>query len=240
MTDKLDAKNYDAILSQQDINLDTLNYIVEKDTRANKVLLDEQKKIETIVKNETEKYERLEDEYKSEIMTRYREALLKKNNALITQKYNSIVIIITVAISLLILLSIFQKYFPDFSQTILILLRIAIISIAIIWGFIVYTEITSRDRMDYDKLYLERPKTSSSLEKKREEAAKKGDLLDSVAGLLCTGEDCCSAGTKWDEDKMLCVPITKEGEGEGEDNEATSEEFSLIKANEPTDNYAKL
>ena len=237
MTD-IDAtsnKDYNSVLSNIDTDLDVLNYIVEKDTRSNQLLLDEQEKIQTIVARESEKYERLEDEYKSEILTRHRESLLKKNNALFTQKINSIIVIITIAILLLILLTIFQKHFISFSESIFIIaLRIAITSIAVIKVYLIYIEIATRDKMDYDKLHLERPTVSASLEKKREEAAEKGELLDSVAGLLCTGESCCSNETQWDENKMLCVPIAKKNK------ETASEEFRSIKANEPNDNYAKI
>ena len=121
-TDTTRNKDYNSVLSNIDTDLDVLNYIVGKDTRSNKLLLDEQKKIQTIVARESEKYERLEDEYESELLTRHRESLLKKNNALFTQKINSIIVIITIAILLLILLTIFEKHFPSFSQSIFIII----------------------------------------------------------------------------------------------------------------------
>jgi hypothetical protein len=221
-----------AVLQNQitEINssLNELHSIIDADTNDKNELLKQQNKIKAIVKKEKQNLENTERRYQENSDTQKRQIALTKNSSLRMQQYNYFTFIVVFAILSLLLLSLLEKHFPIFPSVFLIILRIIVIAVGFIWGYNVLSEIDKRDPLNYNKLNLEKPKIDSpeTIEKKRKVAEKEGDLLGSVGQLTCSGEDCCDVGTKWDSEKMLCVPI--------------EESFDNIRPNEPNNNFAKL
>ena len=209
-------------------SIDDMKKIVEKDTEDNQDLLAQQQEVKTLMEKEQLKLKNLEQEYLDNSTTQKREVLLKKNSSQRLKQYNYFFFILVSAVALLVTLSIIQKHLPFIPETIVLILRIVILAVTIIWSYTILVEIENRDSLNYNKLHLEKPIVDSpvEVEKKRKEAEEKGDLLASVAGMKCTGESCCDVGTKWDSDKMLCIPET--------------ESFDTIKPNEPNDRFSKI
>lgn len=209
-------------------SIDDMKQIINKDTQNNQELIEQQKAVQTLMEKEQARLAKLEQEYYDNSTTQYREVLMKKNSSQRMKQYNYLVVVIVFAIALLVVISIFEKHLPFIPETLLTILRIIILAVAILWGYMILIEIENRDPLNYDKLHLEKPKvdTPEEVEKKQEEAVKQGNLLASIAGMKCTGESYCDTGTKWDSTKMMCVPAT--------------EYFDTIKPNEPFDNFSKL
>lgn len=209
-------------------SLNELHSIIDADTNDKDELLKQQNKIKAIVKKEKQNLENTERRYQENSDTQKREIALTKNSSLRMQQYNYFTFVVVLTILVLLLLSLLEKHFPIFPSVFLIILRIIVIAVGFIWGYNVLSEIDKRDPLNYNKLNLEKPivDTPETIEKKRKVAEKEGDLLASVAQLTCSGEDCCDVGTKWDNEKMLCVPI--------------EESFDNIRPNEPNNNFAKL
>ena len=209
-------------------SLNELHSIIDADTNDKEELLKQQNKIKTIVEKEKQNLENTQRRYEENSDTQKREISLTKNSSLRMQQYNYFTFVVVLTILSLLLLSLLEKHFPTFSPFFLIILRIIIIAVGFIWGYNVLIELDKRDPLNYNKLNLEKPNIDSpeTIEKKRKVAEKEGDLLASVGQLICSGEDCCDAGTKWDSEKMLCVPI--------------EESFDNIRPNEPNNNFTKL
>ena len=77
-----------------------------------------------------------------------------------------------------------------------------------IYCLFVYSSISSRSPMNYNELDLAGPDapTASDIAANQVAAGKAGNLLGTVNLLGCVGSACCSAGTKWDNEKSMCVP----------------------------------
>jgi len=63
--------------------------------------------------------------------------------------------------------------------------------------------------MNYNELDLAGPAvptSSADIAANQVEAGKAGNLLGTINLLGCVGSACCSAGTKWDNEKSKCVP----------------------------------
>ena len=77
-----------------------------------------------------------------------------------------------------------------------------------IYCLFVYSSISSRSPMNYNELDLAGPAapTASDIAANQVAAGKAGNLLGTVNLLGCVGSACCSAGTKWDNEKSMCVP----------------------------------
>lgn len=209
-------------------SIEDMKQIVNRDTQNNEELIAQQNEVKIIMEKEQTRLAKLEQEYYDNSTTQKREVLMKKNSSQRMKQYNYFMIVIVFAISLLVFLTLIQKQLTFLPDTLFLILRIIILAVTIIWGYTILLEIENRDPLNYDKLHLEKPNVDSPEEvaKKQKEAEKQGDLLASVAGMKCTGESCCDVGTKWDSDKMMCVPAT--------------ESFDTIKPNEPNDNFLKL
>ncbi len=209
-------------------SLDELNKIVENDTKDKEELLEQQNHIKNIVEKERQKLEKTELQYQESADTQKREIMLKKNSSLRMQQYNSFTIVVVITIAILVILSLIVKYLPIFPEALITILRIIVIVTGSIWGFNILSEIENRDPLNYNKLNLEKPNIDSpeSIQKKRKIAEQEGDLLGTISVSGCSGEDCCDIGTKWDSEKMLCVPI--------------EESFDNIMPNQPSNYFAKL
>lgn len=224
-----------SVQQQQILHIETLKksindmkQIINKDTQNNQDLIEQQRAVQTLMEKEQARLEKLEQEYYDNSTTQHREVLMKKNSSQRMKQYNYFVIVIVFAIALLVLLTIIQNQLTFLPDSLFLILRIIILAVTIIWGYNILLEFEIRDPLNYDKLHLVKPKVDSPEEvaKKQKEAEKQGNLLASVAGMKCTEENCCDVGTKWDSNKMMCVPAT--------------EPFDTIKPNEPNDNFLKL
>lgn len=126
-------------------------------------------------------------------------------------------LLIIVAISLITILGIsmfLRNIIPD---TFIDLLTAIIIGIVIIYAFMTYRTISTRSAIDFDKLNLSNP-ISTTLDDATNEANKKiisagesGDILG-AAGIgmsgTCSGPTCCDSGTKWCSYKNKCLLAT--------------------------------
>lgn len=213
-------------VSQQ---INHLNATINDDRSKNQILLEQQNEVKEILDKEKDNIQKKIDHYNKITETGIRDAVLKKNGSQRLKQYNKIFFILTFTVAILIILYLIEKNFPFVPESILTIARIAVIAISIIICSNLNDEINSRDPIDYDKLNLEKPNvdTPEELEKKRKQAAKDGDLLGSIDMSKCKGPQNCGEGTKWDNEKMLCVPVLEES-------------FENIIANEPQENYKKL
>lgn len=206
-----------------------LNETVNNDRNKNQELLQQQNEVKEILENEKENIQRKLDNYNKITETSIRDAVLKKNGSQRLKQYNKIFFILTFTVAILIILYLVEINLPFIPEALLTIARIAVLSVTIIICLNLVNEINSRDPIDYDKLNLEKPNidTPEEIEEKRRKAAKEGDLLGSIDTSRCKGPQNCGDGTKWDNEKMLCVPVTEES-------------FENINANEPLENYKKL
>lgn len=211
-----------------EVQLNRLNQLIQSDNQKNIDLLRQQDTVKEILEVETDNLQRKYDSYEQISKTREREAFLKKNSSSRLKQYNYFIMVIVFTIALLLVLSHVDK-FDIVSEGYTTFLRVLIIALSLLWCYSILRQLQMRDPLDYDKLYLEKPRVDSDeeVERKRKLAEQKGELLDSVNNLICSGGSCCDPDTTvWDSEKMLCVPKT--------------DGFTNIRPNEPIPNFSKL
>lgn len=123
-------------------------------------------------------------------------------------------LLIVVAISLITILGIsmfLRNIIPD---TFIDLINAVIIGVVLIYAFNTYRTISYRSTIDFDKLNLSNPISTSNddaqstANKKIISAGESGDILGAAGvGLpgTCSGPTCCDAGTKWCASKNKCL-----------------------------------
>jgi hypothetical protein len=120
-------------------------------------------------------------------------------------------LLIVVAISLIVILGIsmfLRNIIPD---SFIDLLTAIIIGIILIYAFITYRTIASRSAIDFDKLNLSNPITTTKADETSEanqkiiSAGESGDILGLASSTSCSGQSCCDTGTKWCASKNKCM-----------------------------------
>lgn len=127
----------------------------------------------------------------------------------------------------MILVFIYQKkWFDVIPDSINTILYVLILSVALIYIMFVIADIASRDKMNFNKIYVPAPEELSEAD--REKMKKDGKLLglDST----CVGANCCSAdnNTVWDPELGYCKYDTDDTSGSTDDSSGDTSAFTLL------------
>ena len=217
--------SYNAKLTELNNSLDILNQTIESDKSKNKELVKQQGELIGLAQEHSKSLLSDVNKLETEKETKQREAQLKQNTGSKLTYYNYMLLVIIAGFVAYIGIYFIEKSFPFIPEYIFIILKIIIVSAAIIFCLKIYTIIQSRDPLNFNKLNLVKPSvdTPEEAEKKRQQAEKEGDLIGAISD-KCSGKDCCGENTVWDEQKMLCVPVVEET-------------YQNIRPNEPSNNY---
>ena len=123
-------------------------------------------------------------------------------------QYLKIKVVFVVVLAICIMTTLLSRRFPIVPSIFITLINMIVILMGGIYCLFVYSSISSRSPMNYNELDLAGPDapTASDIAANQVAAGKAGNLLGTVNLLGCVGSACCSAGTKWDNEKSMCVP----------------------------------
>jgi len=117
-------------------------------------------------------------------------------------QYTKITIVFIMVLIAVVIIRLMSKYITVFPESLYSFLMIVVISIGIIYVFILYVDLSARSNIDYDAIEIPPPKLDTS-----------GNLVvnspagRSIWGMFdtCKGSKCCSVGTSWSDQLSLCV-----------------------------------
>ena len=216
---------YNEKLNELNNSLDILNQAIENDQSKNKNLVKQQTELIGLAQEHSNNLLSDANNLDSTKETKQREVQLKQNAGSKLTYYNYMLLVIIAGFVAYIGIYFIEKSFPFIPEYIFVILKIIIVSAAIIFCLKIYIIIQSRDPLNFNKLNLVKPSidTPEEVEKKRQQAEKEGDLIGAISE-KCSGKECCGENTVWDEQKMLCVPVVEET-------------YQNIRPNEPSNNY---
>lgn len=172
-------------------------------------ILTHQDMVNNIVTQEKNRLKLKQDEINLELEGKKRGILMNDSYRKRYQEYTKITIIIVVSLVLCIALAVLGKTFPFIPSGILTLLCVIIIIIGLLLCYFIYSDISSRDKVNFDELNLGNPSLLSpnDIARKQQVAGKQGNLLSSINLGYCVGASCCSdaSGTVWDSTQSMCV-----------------------------------
>tara|TARA_B100000282_G_C31721003_1_gene486010 strand:+ start:496 stop:1176 length:681 start_codon:yes stop_codon:yes gene_type:complete len=217
--------SYNAKLTELNNSLDILNQAIQNDQSKSAELVEQQTELIGLAQEHSQTLLSDVNKLEAEKETKQREAQLKENSGNRLTYYNYMILVLIAGFVAYIGIYFIEKTFPSIPESIFIILKIIIVSTAIIFCLKIYMTIQSRDPLNFNKLNLVKPGVDSpeEVEKKRLQAEKEGDLIGAISE-KCRGKDCCGENTVWDEQKMLCVPVVEET-------------YQNIRPNEPSNNY---
>lgn len=217
--------SYNAKLTELNNSLEILNQAIQNDQSKSAELVQQQTELIGLAQEHSQTLLSDVNKLEAEKETKQREAQLKENSGNRLTYYNYMILVLIAGFVAYIGIHFIEKTFPFIPQSMFIILKIIIVSTAIILCLKIYMIIQSRDPLNFNKLNLVKPGVDSpeEVEKKRLQAEKEGDLIGAISE-KCRGKDCCGENTVWDEQKMLCVPVVEET-------------YQNIRPNEPSNNY---
>lgn len=122
-------------------------------------------------------------------------------------QYLKIAIAITVILLLVWIFKVIESRFPDVVPSFIYdLLTIAVVSLGLIYCYLVYSVIGTRDPLNYDQLNLAPPPNAYKDIAIAGNAAPNSNKSTSGGDLLsCSEQSCCLAGTTWSPEVGGCV-----------------------------------
>lgn len=189
-------------------DLDRLHEVSDKASNDARALLTQQTTVKEILADEHSALETAKNNMLDE-KTKYKRATaLDDSKRKRMHEYNRMAMIVIITTVLILGIVNLLDMFPFFPEWIFIIIIIAITAIAMIQIGKIYLNVLRRSPTNFDQLLFSPPKVDSPSEiaEKRDEAAKRGNLLGSIAGKTCYGSLCCDTGTKWDIDTLKCIP----------------------------------
>lgn len=168
-------------------------------------VLTEQTNMGIIVDNEKRRLDSKKEQIDAQLFAKQRMADLNDNYKKRQSYVNYMFIVLIISLIIFIVL-IKLKYMitiiPGFVFDILIAINIAVV---IIYMILTWREYNRRDRLNFDEIKLPTmPSNSSDANQNKDANKNSGNLLD--LNTSCSGQDCCVAGTEWNNGINKCVP----------------------------------
>lgn len=171
-------------------------------------VLARQQDVSAIVDEEKRRLEQKKQSIDNALDGKRRAIDLNETYRLRQSQYIRIKVVIVIVLVICILLTLLQRRFPIVPSIFITLLNLIVILIGGIYCLFIYSTISSRSPLNYNELDLAGPAapTVSDVAASQVAASKAGNLLGTINVFGCVGSACCSAGTKWDNEKSKCVP----------------------------------
>ena len=191
-------------------NLDRLNTDFEQSNRSSSAVLARQQEVSSIINEEKSRLEQKKQSIDNALVGKKRAIELNESYRMVQSQYIRIKVVIVIVLVICIALTLLNRRFPIVPSIIVTLINMIVVIIGSIYCLFIYAVISGRSTMNYNELDLAGPAapTASDVAANQVAAGKAGNLLGTVNLLGCVGSACCSAGTKWDNERSMCVPGT--------------------------------
>ena len=203
---KFDFSN-DYTGNPHDIDLDELKTgLNEKDGKVSAVLT-KQKQVNNILQSEinrlTQKKTQLDNAQKGQMRVLMMNESYRKRQA----EYIKLIIAVVFVFALVIIMRYMRAYFNVLSDTVYTLLHILLFSSVIIYSFVTYININSRETTNFDRLDMPAPNIEHTKDtaKRNKAAIAGGNLLGVSNSNLCKGAACCSTNQEFVGGKCIAL-----------------------------------
>ena len=197
-------------------SIDLYNLKQALNTRDGKVsaVLTKQKQVNNILQSEinrlTQKKTQLDNAQKGQMRVLMMNESYRKRQA----EYIKLIIAVVFVFALVIIMRYMRAYFNVLPDTVYTLLHILLFASVIIYSFVTYINVNSRETTNFDRLDMPAPNIEHTKDtaKRNKAAIAGGNLLGVSNSNLCKGAACCTVGvTKWHSEEQKCVDKCETG-----------------------------
>lgn len=172
-------------------------------------VLTNQDKVNAIVLAEKQRLELKKNDIDTALDGQKRAILLNDSFRKRYQEYTKMIIIIVITLVIFIGVIMLGRLLPIIPSFIIDISCVLVIAIGLVMSYLVYMNIVSRDKLNFDELSLSNPSvpSKSDIASSTLAAQSSGNLLGSINLGYCIGAACCSdaSGTVWDPSQSMCV-----------------------------------
>ena len=150
----------------------------------------------TIYKEENERLNKRKDGINNMMVSQKRLIALNQSYTSKMKKYGYIVSIISFALVIIVMVISFRSLIPSILADLTITI---VMAGAIIWCYLIYTDIQNRDKIDFDELAVDSSNlvNPDNIDQKNTEAGNAGDISalanNEISSAGCIGRQCCPA-----------------------------------------------
>ena len=176
----------------------------EKDGKVSAVLT-KQKQVNNILQSEinrlTDKKEQLENAQKGQMRVLMMNESYRKRQA----EYIKLIIAVVFVFALVIIMRYMRSYFNVLPESVYTLLHILLFASVIIYSFVTYINVNSRETTNFDRLDMPAPNIehTKDTEIRNKAAIASGNLLGVSNSNLCKGAACCSTDQEFEGGKCI-------------------------------------
>jgi len=202
--------------SVRDGNLKSLAESVKLKDNAVSAVLTKQKQVNNILDSELDRLAVKKDQLANAQKGQMRVLMMNESYRKRQAEYTKLIIAVVVVFALVIVMRYMRVFFNVLPDVVYTLLHILLFTGVIIYSMITLVNVSSREKINFDRLDLPGPKIESTADFDARNAAAKlaGDLLGVSDSALCKGAACCNPTgtvdkTKWDETTGKCIQKTQ-------------------------------
>jgi len=127
--------------------------------------------------------------------------LLNQNYSSRVNQYIKMILVVVLMLAAILIIRNYMQFLP---AAVVNMLSIIVVSLTLIYLFMLYNDLMNRNNLDYNQVEQPPPLNSSSKQKTINANALAGDLIGEIS--MCAGPACCATGTRWDDNNSQCIP----------------------------------
>lgn len=192
-----------------DFNLnDILNSIGQHDARLNATLT-KQSQVNQLLNDEIERLEKKETQIEDAQAGQKRVLMLNESYRMRQAEYTKLIIASVFVFAIVILIKYTRAFFDVLPDAVYTLIHILMFSALIIYAMVIYINVSSREKTNFNRLDIPTPDVVKSAEDKRRQKRKDAGYLTGISDSeLCRGAACCSDEQTFDAGTGKCKTTT--------------------------------
>ena len=189
-------------------NLDTINSSVNDVDASLNATLTKQSDVKNLLDDEINRLNTKETQIEDAQEGQKRVLMLNESYRMRQAEYTKLIIASVFVFAIVILIKYLRASFTILPDAVYTLIHIILFSALIIYAMVIYINVSSREKTNFNRLAIPTPDVVKSAEDKRNEKRKKAGYLMGVSDSdLCKGAACCNDNTKWDDATGKCIEL---------------------------------
>jgi hypothetical protein len=187
-------------------DLNELQTAIRNKDESVSAVLTKQKQVNNILQSELDRLATKKDQLDEAQKGQMRVLMMNESYRKRQEEYTKLIIAVVFVFALVIVMRYVREIFNILPDALYTLIHILLFAGLIIYSFIIYINVSSREKINFDRLDIPGPKTESTADydKRNSDAIKSGDLLGVSDSNLCKGAACCAENQTFEDNK--CTP----------------------------------
>ena len=189
-----------------DFNLDQIyGSIKDKDSRLNATLT-KQSQVNQLLNDEIERLEKKETQIEDAQAGQKRVLMLNESYRMRQAEYTKLIIASVFVFAIVILIKYTRAFFDVLPDAVYTLIHIILFSALIIYAMLIYVNVSSREKTNFNRLDIPTPDVVKSAEDKRRQKRKDAGYLTGISDSeLCRGAACCNEEQEFKDGKCKAL-----------------------------------